>query len=214
MNEKPYVIVVGLDYSELADAALSRTFELASREQASEIHVISVLSPGFTDPSYAPKAVALDAEAASVRLTEYVAGKLREFASLHGSAAMLPGRVVSHVRVDSPANGVAQLASELEADLVVVGTHGRKGLSRLVLGSVSESVLRLAPCPVLIVRPKAQLAAGPTIEPPCSRCLETRAESAGGELWCAQHRERHGRRHTFHQSDRAGMETNFPLISH
>jgi hypothetical protein len=38
----------------------------------------------------------------------------------------------------------------------------------------------------------------PTIEPACPRCLETRRATLGKELWCAQHRERHDRRHTFH----------------
>jgi universal stress protein A len=43
-------------------------------------------------------------------------------------------------------------AGELRADLIVMGTHGRRGVSRLVLGSVAESVVRTAPCPVLLVR--------------------------------------------------------------
>jgi nucleotide-binding universal stress UspA family protein len=43
-------------------------------------------------------------------------------------------------------------AQELRADLIVIGTHGRRGVSRLVLGSVAESVARTAPCPVLFVR--------------------------------------------------------------
>ena len=43
-------------------------------------------------------------------------------------------------------------AEELRADLIVMGTHGRRGVSRLVLGSVAESVARTAPCPVLLVR--------------------------------------------------------------
>lgn len=43
-------------------------------------------------------------------------------------------------------------AEELHADLIVMGTHGRRGVSRLVLGSVAESVVRTAPCPVLLVR--------------------------------------------------------------
>lgn len=212
MSTKPYVIVVGSDYSELSDAALTRAFELSAREQPSEVHVISVIPAGLLDPTYQPEAVARDADAASRRLTEHVEAKLHEFASAPGRRAG-PARVVSHVRVDSPANGVAQLASELEADLVIVGTHGRKGLSRFVLGSVSESVLRIAPCPVLVMRPKAQLAEGPTIEPPCPECLEIRTASAGSELWCPHHRERHGRRHTYHQSDRASAATNFPLVN-
>lgn len=51
-----------------------------------------------------------------------------------------------------PASEVVRLAQETHSDLIVVGTHGRSGLSRLLLGSVAEKVLRRAPCPVLTVR--------------------------------------------------------------
>ena len=51
-----------------------------------------------------------------------------------------------------PATVIAETAAETGADLVVLGTHGRTGLTRLVMGSVAEQVLRRAPCPVLTVR--------------------------------------------------------------
>jgi universal stress protein A len=63
------------------------------------------------------------------------------------------------VRMGDPAVEVLQLASQLGADLIVMATHGRKGLRRLVLGSVAEHVVREAPCPVLTVRPKTARAA-------------------------------------------------------
>lgn len=55
-------------------------------------------------------------------------------------------------REGSPAPEIVAAAREWAADLLVVGTHGRGGLGRLVLGSVAEAVLRDAPCPVLAVR--------------------------------------------------------------
>lgn len=51
-----------------------------------------------------------------------------------------------------PATVIAETAGETDADLVVMGTHGRTGFTRLVMGSVAEEVLRQAPCPVLTVR--------------------------------------------------------------
>ena len=214
MNQKPFVIVVGLDYGELADGALLRAFELAAREATAEVHVISMLSPLDVDKPSVPKGTLLGAEIAAQRLHKHVASRLHDFLrATEGRPPKVPARVVSHVRFDLPANGIAQLASDLEADLVIVGTHGRQGLSRWMLGSVSEGVLRLAPCPVLVMRPKSQLAAGPAIEPPCPRCVEARVASQASVLWCEQHQERHGRRHTYHQGDRAGAETNFPLVS-
>jgi universal stress protein A len=53
------------------------------------------------------------------------------------------------------AGEVLQAATRLGIDLIVMATHGRKGLRRLVLGSVAERVVREAPCPVLTVKPKA-----------------------------------------------------------
>jgi universal stress protein A len=50
-----------------------------------------------------------------------------------------------------PWHGVVEAINELGVDLVIMGTHGRRGLSRLTLGSVAERVVRLAPVPVLTV---------------------------------------------------------------
>ncbi len=55
-------------------------------------------------------------------------------------------------RMGPPAEVIAEVATELPADLIVMVTHGRRGLARLVEGSIAEKVLRNAPCPVLAVR--------------------------------------------------------------
>jgi hypothetical protein len=94
-----------------------------------------------------------------------------------------------------------------------VGSHGLRGIARWVLGSVAESTLRTASCPVLVIPPPAQdTVPVPKIEPPCPRCVDARKASAGTEMWCEQHRERHGRRHTYYQADRGAAETNMPLV--
>ncbi len=102
-------------------------------------------------------------------------------------------RVVAHFRRGSPAENVAQLAADLDADLVVVGSHGHRGLERFFLGSVAERVSRLARCPVWIVRPKDHSTEErvPQIEPPCPDCLVARQASEGKKLWCARHSEHH-----------------------
>ncbi len=56
------------------------------------------------------------------------------------------------VRRGKPLNEILSVAEEIGADLIVMGTHGRKGFRRAILGSVAEGVLRRAPCPVLTVR--------------------------------------------------------------
>jgi nucleotide-binding universal stress UspA family protein len=56
------------------------------------------------------------------------------------------------MRRGSPSTEIVALASEEHADLLVIGTHGRGGVSRALLGSVADRVIRTAPCPVLTVR--------------------------------------------------------------
>jgi len=51
-----------------------------------------------------------------------------------------------------PFEEIVKVAEEERADMIVMGTHGRSGLNRILLGSVAERVIRLAPCPVLTVR--------------------------------------------------------------
>ena len=55
-------------------------------------------------------------------------------------------------RLGDPCREIVQFAKERRVDLIVLGTHGRSGVSHLLLGSVAEKVVRLAPCPVLTVR--------------------------------------------------------------
>ena len=112
--------------------------------------------------------------------------------------------------LDAPAEEIAQLASDLEASLVVIGTHGRRGVRRLLLGSVAEGVVRLSPCATLVIRPPE---AGPVaqIEPPCPECARVRQETKGEDLWCPRHHEHHGRRHVYHYIGRmSGARESLP----
>jgi len=69
--------------------------------------------------------------------------------------------VTSRLEEGEPAFEILRVAGEIGANLIVMGTHGRSGLSRLVLGSVAEEVMRNAPCPVLTLKAAA---AQPEIE--------------------------------------------------
>lgn len=213
MSNSTYKIVVGYDYSPIADLALERAFELAGREKDAEVHVVTVVVqmgdfvgagvPGLGTAATLPLGDAYAALEARVgqRMSAWQAASQGTF-----------GRLCIHVRSEVPAAEIAQLASDLEADLVVIGTHGRRGFRRLLLGSVAEGVVRLAHCPVLVVRPKDHAPHVPEIEPPCPRCVEARRASAGQELWCEQHRERHGQRHTYHYENRTATPSNPPLV--
>jgi nucleotide-binding universal stress UspA family protein len=213
-SEKPYLIVVGVDYSPASDLALERAFELARARSGAHVHVVNVVNlygaqsvvGGSAEPAGLAGVSLADATAMVERYVE------QRRAAFRGTLDSV--RVRAHLRLDAPAQEIAQIAADLEADLVVVGTHGKKGIARLLLGSVAEAVVRLAPCPVLVVRPKELPEQLPRIEPPCPQCLETRRTSGGAEYWCEQHRERHGQRHTYSQRDRAGTETEMPLTYH
>lgn len=209
MSDSGYVIVVAIDYSAPSQLAFETALELAAEKAKPELHVLNVCvnemdlrnGVGASPPS---------AQSAEHNLQNHVARTISAFQAQIGCTPF--ERLVTHVRFDEPGFEIAQLAVDVGADLVVVGTHDRHGLPRLLLGSVAEAVARLAPCPVLIVRPKAVPVPTPAIEPPCPRCVTARRESNGDQLWCEQHRARHGQRHTYHQRDRAGEETNFPLV--
>jgi nucleotide-binding universal stress UspA family protein len=217
MLPKPYVVLVGMDFSEFADRALVEAFDLSSRREKTEIHVVYIASVPPVDANYAlagnvPVNGVNPLDGALEQLRAHVQTRLDAFLADAGKAARKVSRtVVSHVRLDSPSLGIAQFASELNADLIIVGTHGRAGLARMLMGSVAEMTVRYARCPVLVI-PSAEPLPEVKIEPACAECLRARAESGGRDLWCEQHRERHGRRHTYHQADHGGEETNFPLV--
>jgi nucleotide-binding universal stress UspA family protein len=106
--------------------------------------------------------------------------------------AAFPGRAVGHLATGEPWREIVQFAERLTADLLVVGTHSRKGIRRLALGSVSERVVRMSKCPVLVARQKSYAASDvPEIEPACADCLKQQAETSGQALWCARHATRH-----------------------
>jgi len=197
-----------LDYSDHSDAALTRGFELAAREARAEVHVVSVQPPLELARPNLPKSVLLDVEVAAAKLQRYVAAGWADFSrTWQGQLLQSPRRVVSHVRFGKPANGIVQLASDLSADLIVVGTHGRQGLTRFLLGSVSEQLLHLAACPVLVMRPKTAITGDSVIESPCARCQEER-ERSPSELWCEEHRTKHGQSYIHHRHDRLADESS------
>ncbi len=219
-SEKPYVIVVGVDYSPASDLALQRAFELASAQPHVEVHVVNVVrlygTQALIDGPNDPRGfVSVSLADATTQVGRYVDERWQAFRAERTDARPAgSGRVLSHLRLEAPAEEIAQLAADLDADLVVVGTHGRTGIARMLLGSVAEAVVRLAPCPVFVVRPKALQDEGPRIEPPCPQCVEARRATNGAQYWCDQHLERHGQRHTYSQRDRMSSDTEMPLTFH
>jgi nucleotide-binding universal stress UspA family protein len=101
-----------------------------------------------------PPAVSTDMLVTSAELGLEAGVEVREAmeAWRHEAEAVLGRPVRTEVVPGDPATELLRLARERPFDLVVLGSHGRKGFSRLVLGSVAERVVRHAPCTVLVVR--------------------------------------------------------------
>jgi nucleotide-binding universal stress UspA family protein len=118
---------------------------LADRFEA-ELHLLSVLddtTPMFFDPEIMP----MDSLVQQQRVA--ISKKLDQ---QPGSPWDENLTVVREIRQGSPFLEIIRYAKENNIDLIVLGTHGRSGLAHVLLGSVAERVVRIAPCPVLTVR--------------------------------------------------------------
>ena len=138
-------ILIAVDDSEYSRQAVSAVPELFNRE-STEIKVLHVLTPisSSTPPQmargYAPEMADLTRELPFD--LEHSLQKLR-------TAGFTVDTVIENGEVRTT---IIDFASDWGADLIVVGSHGHKGLLRLLLGSVAESVVRHAPCSVLVIR--------------------------------------------------------------
>ena len=152
MSETP--ILSAVDFSEASRAALVIAADLARRLGAplSVLHVheplplggLSRAELGSTDAALVRRVEDLDAA-----LRVATARRLRQ----ETESAAMP--VEARTRVGRAGDVIAAVAAETGARLVVIGTHGRRGPARWLLGSVAERTIRGAPCPVLVVPPPA-----------------------------------------------------------
>jgi nucleotide-binding universal stress UspA family protein len=148
-------IIAPTDFSPASALALDAAALLA-RQFDAEIVLLYVYDPSLLSPLYIlPGAAALAAPTQEPR--EFESGARGELARLRDER--LVG--VRHVELlvqqhANAAEGICEAARSTGADLIVLSTHGRTGLSHLLIGSVTERVVRHAPCPVLTMRSKAK----------------------------------------------------------
>jgi universal stress protein A len=140
-------IMVPTDFSSDATRALELATELARTFQA-KIDLVHVcfLGPylgGFPEPIGIPADFAEKVRAEAASRLEAL-----------GKQVIAPAGIVfeSHVSEASPAPGILELARSLSPDLIVMGTRGLTGVKHVLLGSIAERTVRLAPCPVLTVK--------------------------------------------------------------
>jgi nucleotide-binding universal stress UspA family protein len=148
-------LVIGVDFSDSTDKIVEKTEELA-RQLSAKVWVIHVTRPLPTDVYVAGhdgSTVDYVADPQELRdslakrfhkehrQVQAIAGRLRE-AGEQATALLLEGQT---------ADTILREAARLDADMIIVGSHGHGAMYQLLMGSVSEEILRHAECPVLIV---------------------------------------------------------------
>ncbi len=140
-------ILAPTDFSEHAENALRFACGLAQRLGA-ELHLLHILSeivPTGPDPLLTPVLPPEYYRESEVQSREALAKLIQP-------SWAVPPVVETAVRWDSPVEGIVTYAREAGVDLIVIATHGRTGLSHVLLGSVAERIVREASCPVLTIR--------------------------------------------------------------
>lgn len=137
-------ILVPTDFTETSDRALEYAIELARRFDASVtlMHAYQIPAYGFPDT-----AIIASAELATQMSTAAQARLNALIDSFKTSGISM----VAILRDGVPWEEVKSVAEEIQADLIVIGTHGRRGLARALLGSVAENVIRTSNLPVLVI---------------------------------------------------------------
>ena len=138
-------IVHPTDFSRASEAAFLRAIDMAKRDGAELVlvHVLEPLSPFLADSSAAHYQELQASREAKARLSLERMLTRAKRAGVAASDVLLEG---------SPAEKIVPVAKKRRAGLIVMGTRGRTGLEKILLGSVAERVIGLAPCSVLTVR--------------------------------------------------------------
>ncbi len=156
-------ILCPVDFSEGSEQALRYAVELAKAVGAS----VTVLHAYETPMQWVPAGIAYDAgEPGALFDLEHQKQALRDKLEETRANAGASGVELHATLVEGPAaQTITDQAGELQADMLVMSTHGRRGLDHLLLGSVAERVVRLAKCPVLTLRMQESESASPSSKP-------------------------------------------------
>ena len=140
-------ILVPTDFSDFSQQALEFALALAEKFRA-KLYVMHVwelpMTGSLLPPEPYPEAVLTEEQTAAAEHLTKVTDELRA-SDFDAEPVFVFGK---------PYMEIVKAAADLDVDLIVLASHGRSGISRLVLGSVAEKVVRLAPCPVFTVKPQ------------------------------------------------------------
>jgi nucleotide-binding universal stress UspA family protein len=134
------IIVVPIDFSDASFSALAISQELIDNPRHLHlVHVLPIITPN--DPGVIWEMI--DDQSRAAHATEALRNKL-------ANPAIEDSQIV--IRFGDPGHQIVGYAHEIHADLIALSSHGQTGLTRLLLGSVAEKVVRLAHCPVLVMK--------------------------------------------------------------
>jgi nucleotide-binding universal stress UspA family protein len=137
---KKNCVIVPVDFGDLSLNAVNVALDyVESPHQVQVIYVLEPLSP--TEPAVLWNTI--DDEMRKRNVQENLSAKLNQPQYQGIQITVLVGHVVEEI---------VDFSKEKQADLIVIPTHGRRGISRFMLGSVTERVIRFADCPVLVLR--------------------------------------------------------------
>jgi nucleotide-binding universal stress UspA family protein len=145
--DEPKTILVAVDSSSNATRVIAMAARLTRSMPRATVHVVHVFRTSRLDRARAgtPTGNTDMVEDAKEQLEYHVRAVRKQCRA----------PVTGHFLLGDPSSEVLRMSASLDVDLLVVGTHDYVGLERFLLGSVAESLMRKAPCPVLVVRPKA-----------------------------------------------------------
>jgi nucleotide-binding universal stress UspA family protein len=179
-----FVVLAAVDDSDKSHDVVRVAANFARSIAGGELHLVHVVENLPPPVSVAPRPFGL-----GITTAEIFESARKRLAGLSAMASSEFGKpITTHLAAGSAWKQILQVAIDVQADMVAVGTHGRGGIKRMVLGSVAEMVVRKASCPVVVVREKDYHAfVPPEIEPACPDCLRVQGETGGGQLWCERH---------------------------
>ena len=138
-------VLVPVDGSEQSDRACELVFEEFREATLVLLHVINPVEAGYTGKVSLPSASEEWYEQQRERATEYI-DDIEEHAADYGI------ETDRAVEVGKPTRTIVEFAADNDIDHIVMGSHGREGVSRILLGSVAETIVRRSPVPVTVVR--------------------------------------------------------------
>jgi nucleotide-binding universal stress UspA family protein len=180
-----FSILVGIDFSENGARVLQSAADLAFTTPEAELHLVHAFGPGVSADKL--RWFSALSDLASIEDTDGAAAALDQLAT---SIPLGAERVCAYVQEGSAPSVISQVAEDIGADLVVVGTHDPASVNRPFFGSIAEKLVRTAPCPVLIIRRKS-IPPDDRIVVPCSACEASKRLTWGAFRWCVDHAPYH-----------------------